>query len=93
MRRRNGKMVERGLKGIDALMQGGEKGIMGCIWDFLEFLMMLVLVLRMEFVGVEFHRLMRVRIVMGMMLMLMLVMIWWGRLKNVSSEGLEKWVW
>ena len=77
MRRRNGKMVERGLKGIDALMQGGEKGIMGCIWDFLEFLMMLVLVLRMEFVGVEFHRLMRVRIVM-LMLMLMLVMIWWG---------------
>ena len=52
--------------------------------------MMLVLVLRMEFVGVEFHRLMRVRIMMGMMLML--VMIWWGFLKNVSNEGLEKWV-
>ena len=70
--------MERGLKGIDALMQRGEKGIMGCIWDFLEFFMMLVLVLGMEFVGVEFHRLMRVRIVMGMMLMLMLVMVWWG---------------
>ena len=53
--------------------------------------MMLMLVLRVEFVGVEFHRLMRVSIMMGMMLMLM--MIWWGCLKNVSSEGLEKWVW
>ncbi len=68
--------MERGLKGIDAAKQRGEKG-MGS-WDFLEAwilrsLVMLVLVLRMEF-----DRL-RVRIVMMMiMIMIMLVMILWG---------------
>jgi hypothetical protein len=43
----------------------------------------LVLALWMKIAGVEFRRL-RIGIVM---------MVCWGRLENVSSKGLEKWVW
>jgi hypothetical protein len=43
----------------------------------------LVLALGTKIVGVEFRRL-RIGIVM---------MAWWDRLENVSSKGLEKWVW
>lgn len=59
------------------------------LWDFLDAwvlrpsLVVLVLALWMKIAGVEFRRL-RIGIVM---------MVCWGRLENVSNEGLEKWVW
>lgn len=62
-------------------------------WNFLEawvlrpslvvLVLVLVLALGTKIVGVEFRRL-RIGIVM---------MAWWDRLENVSSKGLEKWVW
>jgi hypothetical protein len=58
-------------------------------WDFLEAwvlrpsLVVLVLALGMKIVGVEFGRL-RMGIVM---------MVGRDRLENVSSKGLEQWVW